>query len=109
MTKKYLNVGYKDRDLVKRLGGRWDPSVKQWYCPEGSTLELIFRWRKPAARVVAKAPCPKNAHSVSKRTGQGTTQRTFQGQSHTRSKSYSVQPYQAQPFKNEPVQLQLAC
>lgn len=48
MTKKYLNVGYKDRDLVKRLGGRWDPSVKQWYCPEGSTLELIFRWRKPA-------------------------------------------------------------
>lgn len=48
MTKKYLNVGYKDRDLVKRLGGRWDASVKRWYCPEGSTLELIFRWRKPA-------------------------------------------------------------
>lgn len=53
MTKKYLNVGYKDRDLVKRLGGRWDPSVKQWYCPEGSTLELIFRWRKPARNMGA--------------------------------------------------------
>lgn len=49
MTKKYLNVAYKDRDLVKRLGGRWDPAVKRWYCPKGSTLELIFRWRKPAA------------------------------------------------------------
>ena len=56
MTKKYLNVGYKDRDLVKRLGGRWDPSVKRWYCPEGSTLELIFRWRKPAVDTVMAPP-----------------------------------------------------
>jgi len=61
MTKKYLNVGYKDRDLVKRLGGRWDPSVKQWYCPEGSTLELIFRWRKPAAGT--KMAPPPVAHT----------------------------------------------
>ena len=56
MTKKYLNVGYKDRDLVKRLGGRWDPSVKRWYCPEGSTLELIFRWRKPAVGAAIAPP-----------------------------------------------------
>lgn len=48
MTKKYLNVSYKDRDLAKRLGARWDPSVKRWYCPSGSALATIFDWRKEA-------------------------------------------------------------
>ncbi|CAM3710059.1 DUF5710 domain-containing protein [Litorimonas haliclonae] len=48
MTKKYLNVSYKDRELAKKLGARWDPSVKRWYCPSGSALATIFDWRKEA-------------------------------------------------------------
>jgi len=32
MTKRYLNVSYEDRDLAKRLGAKWDPSVRRWYC-----------------------------------------------------------------------------
>jgi hypothetical protein len=48
MAKRYLNVSYKDRDLAKRLGARWDPSVKRWYCPAGSPLATIFEWRKEA-------------------------------------------------------------
>ena len=48
MAKKYLDVAYKDRDLAKRLGARWDPNVKRWYCPKGSDLERIFAWRKQA-------------------------------------------------------------
>lgn len=48
MAKKYLDVAYKDRDMAKRLGARWDPSVKRWYCPAGSDLARIFAWRKPA-------------------------------------------------------------
>ncbi len=56
MTKRYLNVSYKDRDLAKRLGARWDPSVKRWYCPAGSALATIFEWRKEAqARSVSEA------------------------------------------------------
>lgn len=49
MAKKYLNVAYKDRDLAKRLGARWDPAVERWYCPAGSPLSKIFRWRAEAA------------------------------------------------------------
>jgi hypothetical protein len=49
MTKKYLNVSYEDRDLAKRLGARWDPSVKKWYCMAGSPLAKIFTWRSAAA------------------------------------------------------------
>lgn len=45
MAKQYLNVAYKDKDLVKRLGGRWDAGVQRWYCPRGSALSRIFSWR----------------------------------------------------------------
>ncbi len=48
MAKKYINVVYKDRDLAKKLGARWDASVKQWYVPSGSPLAKIFSWRKAA-------------------------------------------------------------
>ena len=46
MPKHYINVAYKDRDMAKRLGARWDPSVKRWYCPPGSALSKIYSWRK---------------------------------------------------------------
>lgn len=46
MTKRYLNVSYEDRDLAKRLGAKWDPSVRRWYCVANSPLSKIFEWRK---------------------------------------------------------------
>lgn len=53
-TKHYLNVAYNDRDLAKRLGAKWDPSVRRWYCPSGSPLAKIFSWRKAANTVNAE-------------------------------------------------------
>lgn len=50
-TKHFLNVAYKDRDLAKRLGAKWDPSVRRWYCPAGSPLSKIFSWRKASNTV----------------------------------------------------------
>jgi len=47
-AKKYLNVKYADRELAKRLGARWDPSVQRWYCPVGAPLATIFKWRGEA-------------------------------------------------------------
>lgn len=46
MAKQYLNVAYKDRELAKKLGAKWDPSVRRWYCPAGSPLSKIFSWRQ---------------------------------------------------------------
>ena len=48
MAKTYINVAYKDRDMAKRLGARWDASVRRWYCPPGSPLAKIYSWRKPS-------------------------------------------------------------
>jgi len=42
ITKKYLDVKYADRELAKRLGARWDPSVQRWYCPVNAPLATIF-------------------------------------------------------------------
>ncbi|NNE59068.1 MAG: hypothetical protein HKN36_13255 [Hellea sp.] len=55
MTKQYLNVDYKDKDLVKRLGGRWDPTVRKWYCPRGSELSKILAWRPAKVQLVERA------------------------------------------------------
>jgi len=44
-------VAYKDRDLAKRLGAKWDPSMRRWYCLAGSPLAKIFSWRKASNTV----------------------------------------------------------
>ncbi|MEM7727652.1 MAG: DUF5710 domain-containing protein [Pseudomonadota bacterium] len=49
MTKRYINVAYKDREMAKRLGARWDASVKRWYCPPGSALAKVYSWRKASS------------------------------------------------------------
>ena len=56
--KKYLDVKYADRELAKRLGARWDPSVQRWYCPVGAPLATIFKWRGDAAHR------PKSARDI---------------------------------------------
>ena len=56
MAKRYINVAYKDRDMAKRLGARWDPSVRRWYCPPGSALAKVYSWRKASGTVSASAP-----------------------------------------------------
>ncbi|MGB0907800.1 MAG: DUF5710 domain-containing protein [Maricaulaceae bacterium] len=57
MTKQYLSIDYSDRNLAKRLGARWDPSVKKWYCEKGSALSKIFSWRAaPKAGTLAVMP-----------------------------------------------------
>ena len=59
-AKKYLNVKYADRELAKRLGARWDPSVQRWYCPVGAPLATIFKWRHEMD------PSPKPARHIAR-------------------------------------------
>lgn len=49
MSKRYINVSYQDRDMAKRLGARWDASVKRWYCPPNSALAKVYSWRKASS------------------------------------------------------------
>jgi len=37
------------RKAKKYLDVKWDPSVQRWYCPAGSPLATIFKWRAEAA------------------------------------------------------------
>ena len=63
-TKHYLNVAYKDRDLAKRLGAKWDPSVRRWHCPAGSPLSKIFSWRKASNTVNAEVAAAAEASNL---------------------------------------------
>jgi|GEM_PF-2266500 len=78
-VKTYIDVAYKDRDLAKRLGARWDASVKRWYCPSDSTLALIYKWRKASVpspvSATAKAPAQTVSRNVTRITPPGTTSR----------------------------------
>lgn len=40
----YLTAGFRDKDKVKALGARWDPSRKSWYAPGGADLTLFRPW-----------------------------------------------------------------
>ena len=44
-TKTYLNVSYAQKDAVKSLGARWDPTNKKWYVPANIDLTLFAAWR----------------------------------------------------------------
>ncbi|WP_298914399.1 DUF5710 domain-containing protein [uncultured Algimonas sp.] len=74
MTKRYINVAYKDREMAKRLGARWDASVRRWYCPPGSALAKVYSWRKssggsaldlPVAAMGVRAPSATGGHTSS--------------------------------------------
>jgi hypothetical protein len=76
MSRRFLNVSYEDRDLAKRLGARWDPSLKRWYYAKGSNLAKVFGWRAPGADTsvisertnsgqLSKSPSHRAGHELS--------------------------------------------
>lgn len=44
MAHTYLVVDYKEKDVAKALGAKWDSSQRQWYVPEGYELASFAQW-----------------------------------------------------------------
>ena len=44
MRQNYLNVPYKDKDIAKSLGAKWDYSKKQWFIPAGVETSCFEKW-----------------------------------------------------------------
>lgn len=42
--RRYIDVPYKDKGIVKLLGARYDGEKKKWYIPEGVDSKLFDRW-----------------------------------------------------------------
>ena len=40
----YIDVPYKDKDVAKLLGDRYDGEKKRWYVPQGVDLKLFAKW-----------------------------------------------------------------
>ena len=45
-TRVYLECPYNERELVKKLGCRFDFTQRRWYAPPGTNLEPLAPWRK---------------------------------------------------------------
>ncbi|AOV18772.1 exodeoxyribonuclease VII large subunit (plasmid) [Acidihalobacter aeolianus] len=39
-----LNVPFQEKEAAKALGARWNPAARQWYVPEGVSLEPFSKW-----------------------------------------------------------------
>jgi len=40
----YINVPYRDKDIVKLFGARYDGDKKKWYVPSGVDINLFSKW-----------------------------------------------------------------
>ena len=47
LAKTYLNVPYKEKNLAKSYGAKWDGQKKLWYAPEGTDLVPLRQWMTP--------------------------------------------------------------
>lgn len=54
----YLTVPFRDKDIVKALGARWDGTRRAWFAPEGAPPERFARWipKAEAGSAEGKAP-----------------------------------------------------
>ena len=44
MTVTYLKVEYREKDLARSLGARWDGAAKQWFIPSGFDPSPFAKW-----------------------------------------------------------------
>ncbi|MDP2367205.1 exodeoxyribonuclease VII large subunit [Rhodoferax sp.] len=44
MANTYLTVSFKDKDVAKALGAKWDAAQRAWYVPEGRELAPFSAW-----------------------------------------------------------------
>ena len=52
-----LQVPFADKDAAKRLGARWDASLKLWYAPAGVNPEPLRPWIPTPQAPNIRAPC----------------------------------------------------
>jgi exodeoxyribonuclease VII large subunit len=70
MSDTYLVSSFGDKDRVKALGARWDPSRRQWYVPEGRDLAPFARWvpdggaAAPSTSTDLLAPAAAESHDL---------------------------------------------
>jgi hypothetical protein len=47
----YLEVPYKEKEIAKLLGAKFDGAKKRWYIPIGAKSELFDKWIKQSSGV----------------------------------------------------------
>lgn len=58
MAVTYLQVEFREKDLVKSLGARWDGGSKRWFVPSHLDVAAFARWLPDDASVSSTAALP---------------------------------------------------
>jgi len=56
-SRTYLCVPYKEKEIAKAHGARWDAKQKQWYAPEGTDIAPLSRFLAPPERAQPLQNC----------------------------------------------------
>ena len=43
-TRFYLDCPFEEKDMCKRIGGKWDADLKKWYVPKNLETKAFRRW-----------------------------------------------------------------
>lgn len=64
----YINCPFKDKEIVKSLGARWDHQRKSWYVPDGCELSKFSKWLNESSTEQSRARFDKtDVKSLSKK------------------------------------------
>lgn len=67
-----LQVPFAEKDQAKKLGARWDGTLKVWYVPENTDLGPFAKWcPTPGAAVPASAPRTANTGAAKNQQATG--------------------------------------
>lgn len=69
----YLQVPYKQKDIAKRRGCRWDGIRKKWYIDDPLHMELFLQWvpdiLKRPTKLINKASTASNVSKSRRKYG----------------------------------------
>lgn len=57
MQRLWLDVPYREKDLAKGSGARWDPQARRWYAPR-SGMRTLDQWLPSPARTTVAVSVP---------------------------------------------------
>lgn len=66
IEKTFLAVSYRDKDIAKRHGAKWDKDAKLWYAPVGAEIDKLAEFipENAEAQAMTKTPEPVDQKDV---------------------------------------------
>jgi N12 class adenine-specific DNA methylase/antirestriction protein ArdC/phage/plasmid primase-like uncharacterized protein len=86
--KTLINVPFKEKDVAKALGAKWDRQEKSWYVPANVDLTAFTKWIRVDSEIPAATQSTEQLSSIDK-----TPVAVFDPQASQKEREYLAVPY----------------